>query len=105
MDPIQLLLLVGPLSSHETVVEARVLQALEDGGLGVQEAEKWYILSKWRFLLSYFGGTKAGHCNFGASGGERGYLFLYKKNTVCMRLFPLLFLSQSVSRGTEKRGC
>ena len=32
VDPIQLLLLVGPLSSHETVVEARVLQALEDCG-------------------------------------------------------------------------
>ena len=45
VGPIQLLLLVGRLRSHETVVEARVLQAHEDGGLGFQEAEKLYIIS------------------------------------------------------------
>ena len=40
VGPIQLLLLVGHLSANKTVAEARVLQALEDCGLGVQEAEK-----------------------------------------------------------------
>ena len=55
--------------------------------LGRFLGHKGWVLQLWRFMR-----------------GE-GVFILIKKKTIGMRLSPFVFLSQSVSRGTEKRGC